>query len=98
MSALGGCQAIVVAAFAKAHKITYEDFYVDIKGDIDLDGFMGKSDVRPGLQEVRYKIHFKTNEPRNKMEKFVQFVERSCPVGDSIEHAVKFENAGIILE
>jgi uncharacterized OsmC-like protein len=98
LCALGGCQAIVAAAFAKAHDVTFTDFYVELEGDIDLDGFMGKSDVRPGYQEIRYTMHFKTNEPREKMEKFVRFMERTCPVGDSIEHEVKFVNAGIVLE
>jgi len=98
LAALGGCQAIVAAAFAKAHKITFEDFYVEIEGDIDLDGFMGKSDVRPGYQEIRYTMHFKTNEPREKMEKFVAFIERTCPVGDTIANTVKLVNAGLVLE
>lgn len=98
LAALGGCQAIVAAAFAKAHKVTFEDFYVEVEGDIDLDGFMGKSDVRPGYQEIRYTMHFKTNEPREKIEKFVKFIERTCPVGDTIEHEVKLVNAGLVLE
>ncbi len=95
---LGGCQAIVAAAFAKAHKVTFEDFYVEIEGDIDLDGFMGKADVRPGFQEIRYTMHFKTDEPREKMKKFVKFIERTCPVGDSIENEVKFVNSGLVIE
>jgi uncharacterized OsmC-like protein len=98
LCALGGCQAIVASAFAEAHNVTFEDFYVEIEGDIDLDGFLGKADVRPGFQEVRYTMHFKTNEPREKMEEFVKFMERTCPVGDSIENEVRLVNAGLILE
>jgi uncharacterized OsmC-like protein len=95
---LASCQAIVAAAFAKAHKVSFEDFHVEVEGDIDLDGFMGKADVRVGFQEIRYTMHFKTDEPREKMEKFVEFIERTCPVGDSLEHKVKLVNAGLILE
>ena len=98
LCALGGCQAIVAAAFARAHKVTFEDFYVEIEGDIDLDGFMGKADVRPGFQEIRYTMHFKTEEPREKMEKFVEFIERTCPVGDSLENGVKLVNVGLVIE
>ncbi len=97
LCALGGCQAIVATAFAASHNVTFEDFFVEIEGDIDLDGFLGKADVRPGFQEVRYTMHFKTNEPREKMEKFVEFMERTCPVGDSIENEVRLVNAGVVL-
>ena len=98
LCALASCQAIVAAAFARAHKVSFEDFHVEVEGDIDLDGFMGKADVRVGFQEIRYTMHFKTDEPREKMEKFVEFIERTCPVGDSLEHKVKLVNAGLILE
>lgn len=98
LCALGGCQAIVAAAFAEAHDIKFENFHVEIEGDIDLDGFMGKSDVRPGYQEIRYKMYFKTGEPKEKIEKFVKFMERTCPVGDSLENGVKLVNAGVVLE
>lgn len=98
LCALGGCQSIVAAAFAKAHNIKFENFHVEIEGDIDLDGFMGKSDVRPGYQEIRYKMYFKTEEPREKIEKFVKFMEQTCPVGDSIENGVKLVNSGVVLE
>ena len=98
LCALGGCQAIVASAFAKAHNVTFEDFYVEIEGDIDLAGFMGKKGVRPGFQEIRYTMHFKTNEPKEKMEKFVEFIERTCPVGDSLENNVKLVNAGLVIE
>jgi uncharacterized OsmC-like protein len=97
LCALGGCQAIVATAFAASHNVTFEDFFVEIEGDIDLDGFLGKADVRPGFQEVRYTMHFKTNEPREKMKKFVEFMERTCPVGDSIENEVRLVNAGIVI-
>lgn len=98
LCALGGCQAIVAAAFAKAHSIEFEDFFVEIEGDIDMAGFMGKADVRTGFQEIRYTMHFKTNEPREKMEKFVEFIEKTCPVGDSLENEVRFVNAGLVIE
>jgi len=98
LCSLGGCQAIVAAAFAKAQNVSFEDFYVDIEGDIDLAGFMGKEGVRPGFQEIRYTMHFKTDESQETMEKFAAFIERTCPIGDSLENTVKLVNAGIVIE
>lgn len=98
LAALGGCQAIVAAAYARAHNVKFENFYVDIEGDIDLDGFRGKADIRTGYQEIRYTMHFKTKESQEKMEKFAKFIERTCPVSDTIENEVRLVNAGVVLE
>ena len=68
LGALGACQSIVAAAFAKAHNFTFEEFHVELEGDIDTDGFMGKADVRPGFQEIRFTMHFKTDESQEKAE------------------------------
>ncbi|PAT01464.1 peroxiredoxin [Candidatus Izimaplasma bacterium ZiA1] len=97
LSALGGCQAIVAAAFAEANDIKFEEFHVELEGDIDLDGFMGLSDVRPGFQEIRFVMHFKSNEPKEKLDKFVEFIEKTCPVGDTLSKGVKLVNAGVVI-
>lgn len=97
LGALAACQAIVAAAFAEAKGVSFEEFTVNVEGDIDLDGFMGLSDVRPGYQEIRYEMHFKTNESQAKMEEFADFIEKTCPVGDSIGNGVKLVNAGVVL-
>jgi len=97
LSALGGCQAIVAAAFAEANDIKFEEFSVDLEGDIDLDGFMGLSDVRPGFQEIRFVMNFKSNEPKEKLDKFVEFIEKTCPVGDTLSKGVKLVNAGVVI-
>ncbi len=98
LAALGACQTIVVAAFAKAHNFSYEEFHMELEGDLDTDGFMGKSDVRPGFQEIRFTMHFKTNESQAKAEEFAAFVEKTCPVGDSLVHGVKLVLSDVVLE
>jgi uncharacterized OsmC-like protein len=97
LAALGGCQAIVAAAFAEPQGVTFEKVFVELEGDIDLDGFMGLADVRPGFQEIRFSIHFKSDEPKEKLEKFVEFIEKTCPVGDTLK-GVKLVNAGVVVE
>ncbi|MGD9910738.1 MAG: OsmC family protein [Candidatus Izemoplasmatales bacterium] len=97
LAALGGCQAIVAAAFAESQGVTFEKVFVELEGDIDLDGFMGLADVRKGFQEIRFSIHFKSEEPKEKLEKFVEFIEKTCPVGDTLT-GVKLVNAGVVVE
>ncbi|MBK5242244.1 OsmC family protein [Clostridium sp.] len=96
LCALGACQAIVASAFAKAQKFSCEEFHVELEGDLDPDGFMGLADVRNGFQEIRYTMHFKTNETQEKTEAFAQFIESRCPVGDSLANGVKTVSAGVV--
>ncbi|WP_434577526.1 OsmC family protein [Thermoanaerobacterium thermosaccharolyticum] len=98
LCALGSCQTIVASAFAKAKGINLQDFWVELEGDIDLDGFMGKSDVRPGFQEIRFKMHIKTDAPKEKVEEFAKFIEKTCPVGDSLANPVKLVLSDVIVE
>ena len=96
--ALGGCQTIVATAFAEANNFTFEEFQVELEGDEDLDRIMGLADVRNGFQEIRYKMHFKTNESQEKTEEFVKFIEKTCPVGDCIANGVKLVSAGVVRD
>jgi len=43
-------------------------------------------------------MHFKTNEPREKIEKFVEFIEDTCPVGDTINRKVDILSKSIEIE
>lgn len=95
LCALGACQSIVVAAFAQAQDFTYEEFHVELEGDLDPDGFMGLSDARKGFQEIRFNMHFKTNESQEKTEAFADFVEKTCPVGDCLANGVKLVRSGV---
>src|SRR5699024_11988879 len=98
LGALGPCQAIVAGAFAKQHDMTFYDLWVELEGDLDTDGFLGLSDVRKGYSEIRYNIHIDTDEPREKVEKFVEFIEATCPVGDTIANTVNTKQNKRIIE
>ncbi|HCD45123.1 MAG TPA: peroxiredoxin [Lachnoclostridium sp.] len=98
LCALGACQSIVVKAFAAAHDITFEEFHVELEGDLDPDGFMGLADVRNGFQEIRFVMHFKTNEPKEKIEEFAKFIENTCPVGDCLSNGVKLVLSGVAID
>ncbi|OAA92388.1 OsmC family protein [Clostridium ljungdahlii] len=98
LCALGGCQTILASSFAEKMRINLEDFWIELEGDLDPDGFMGLSDVRPGYQSIRYNMHIKSDASEEKIKKFVEFIEKRCPVGDTIGNAVKLEKAKITIE
>lgn len=83
LAALGSCMTIVAAAFAKAKKIDLQDFWVELEGDLDPDGFLkGKPGVRNGFQEVRLTPHIKTSSSPEAVAEFMEFVKSRCPVSD----------------
>jgi len=98
LCSLGACQTIVASAFARAQKFKFEECHIEIEGDLDPDGFMGLADVRNGYQEIRYVMHFKTNEPKEKAEAFAKFIESRCPVGDTLANEVKLVLSGVAID
>ena len=53
LGALGACQAIVARVYAAKFNVVLDGFNVKLEGDLDLDGFLGKSEVRPGYSAIR---------------------------------------------
>lgn len=98
LGALGACQSIVARVYAKKFNVRLDDFWVEVEGDLDLDGFFKKSDVRPGYSDIRYNFHIKTDAPRERVEEFVQFLEQTCPVGDTLANQVNLKLNNIIIE
>lgn len=98
LGALGACQSIVARVYAKKFNVRLDDFRVELEGDIDLDGFFNRSDVRKGYSDIRYTFHIKTDSPREQVEKFIEFLENTCPVGDTIANPVNLTLNGIVIE
>ncbi|CRK80829.1 OsmC family protein [Neobacillus massiliamazoniensis] len=98
LAALGACQAIVARVYARKFKIEFDDLWIDLEGDLDTDGFLNKSDVRRGYSDIRFNFHIATDAPREKVEEFVAFIEKTCPVGDTIANPVNIKLNEIILE
>ncbi|OXS60284.1 peroxiredoxin [Cohnella sp. CIP 111063] len=98
LGALGACQSIVARVYAKKFDVRLDDFRVEVEGDLDLDGFFKKSDVRPGYSDIRYTFYIKTDAPQERVEQFVKFLEETCPVGDTIANAVNLKLSNIVIE
>lgn len=98
LGALGACQSIVARVYAEKFDVDLQDFRVEVEGDLDLDGFFGRSDVRPGYSEVRYTFHIKTDAPRERVEEFITYLEEKCPVGDTIANQVNLKLSDIVIE
>ena len=86
LSALGGCITISLKAFAKEVGVELNGASVDIEGDFDPAGFMGKDEnIRPGYQNIRCKVKIDSPSDPQKIEQLLQLVEKRCPVSDTLK-------------
>lgn len=97
LSALGACKCIVARCFADAHKIDLQDMKVELEGDLDPDGFMGKNpDAKIGFTSIKSNIYIKSNSDKKDIEKFVEFIDKTCPVADTLINSPKMVTELII--
>ncbi|APC09115.1 OsmC family protein [Neomoorella thermoacetica] len=86
LCALGGCMSICAATFAPACHVELKDFRVELEGDLDPDGFLGKNrDVRKGYQQIRYRIHIDSPSPERNIKRLLDMIEERCPVSDTLK-------------
>lgn len=98
LGSLGACQTIAGSMIANQMGIKLDEFWVEIEGDLNTDGFLGLDpNVRKGYQAIRFNFHIKADITEEKAAKFIEVVENTCPVGDSINNGVPFESAKITL-
>lgn len=98
LGALGACQSIVAKSYAEKFEVDLEGCRVELEGDLDTDGFMNKSDVRRGFSNIRYTFYIKTSSPKENVEKLIDFLEKTCPVGDTIANPVNVVRTEIVIE
>lgn len=97
LGSLGACQAIVARVYAKKFNVELNDFRVEVEGDLDLDGFFGLSDVRPGYSEIRYRFVIDSASPRENIDALIEHLVKHCPVGDSLAAPVKLVLSDVVV-
>ena len=90
LCALGACKCIVARCYAKLHRVNLQDIKIELEGDLDPDGFMGKNpDAKIGFSEIRNKIYIKSNSSEEDIKKFIEFIDKTCPVADTLTNSPK---------
>lgn len=99
LCALGSCQCIVAAAFAKSKGIEFEDLWVEIEGDLNPAGFLkGAPDVRRGFEEIRLTLHIKTGSDEERVVDFAEFIQDRCPVEDNLINTTPVVVGPVVIE
>ena len=92
LSALGACKCIVAGAFANAKGIDIQDLKIEVEGDLDPDGFLGKNpDAKIGFTEIRTKINIKSSSSEEEIRDFVEFIDNTCPIADTLVNTANYK-------
>lgn len=94
LCALGACQAMVAHAYADTYHVDTEGLSIEIEGTTDPR----REPRHPGLREVEYTLHFKTDADMEDVERFADFIEKRCTIMNSLTHGVEMIRKGIELE
>lgn len=84
LASLGGCLNVVITMLAPRYDVTINSLQTSVSGDLDINGFMEKAPVRPGLQQIRFKVDLKSNAPQDQINALIAHAQRICPVGDTL--------------
>ncbi|MFP3871591.1 MAG: OsmC family protein [Candidatus Aenigmatarchaeota archaeon] len=89
LASLVGCLDFTGTIVAEQMGYELEDFKLEVEGDIDPRGVMGKADVPPELMDVRVKVKQIKGIPEEKIDEFLKTVQSRCPVDNTVEKGVE---------
>ncbi len=73
---------VTYRVWAEQLGIRVDDISARAEGDLDVRGFFGFGDVRPGFGEVRVAVTLSGPEPRERYLELQEAVDAHCPVLD----------------
>lgn len=84
LASLASCLLIALNFHALKGGIKIRSAEARASGKLDIRGFMGEADVRPGLQEIALEVEVESEASREEVEKLIKYVEEHCPVADTL--------------
>lgn len=91
LSALGASKCLVARVFAEKYGIDLKSMQIDVNGVFDPDGFLGRNkDAITGLSKVTTTYYVNANNTEEEVRKLVEFIEKNCPVMDTISNVPEF--------
>ncbi|MGF2143886.1 OsmC family protein [Vagococcus fluvialis] len=88
LNSLGACKVIVAKSFARLHKMKINSIRIELEGELDTDGFMGKNpEAKIGFSKIITNFYIDADNTDEEIAAYVDFINRTCPVADSLENA-----------
>lgn len=88
LAALGACQEIVYATYARVLGIPIDGVSVRVEGVLDPRGFFGVAEVPAGFQHVTYVVDIQSPAPVEDVQRLIATVNAHCPVLDILRQPV----------
>ena len=88
LAALGTCQEIVYATYARVLGIPIDALAVRAEGVLDPRGFFGVAAVPVGFQEVSFAVDIQSPAASEDIARLVETVNEHCPVLDILRQPV----------
>lgn len=89
LAALTSCVSIGIVTQAAKRGVDFDDFEIEVRGDLDLRGYLGlDEDVRPGYTNLDYTIRVQTDAPQALVAEILREAERTSPMFDNIRNGV----------
>lgn len=93
LASLTSCVSIGLVTHAVKRGIDFEDFEIEVNGDLDLRGYLGLDDsVRPGYTNLEYTVRVKSDADAGELEELLRTAEKHSPMFDNINNGVPIES------
>lgn len=98
LAAMNGCIMVGYVVGCSMAGIELEELRIETEGDIDLRGFLGlDSNVKPGYDEISYKVYIKGNGTPEQFQKVHDTVCTTSPNRFNIANPIKL-NSKLVVE
>ncbi|EOH94309.1 OsmC family protein [Enterococcus pallens] len=91
LCSLGACKMMVARFFYQTHHIQLKTMKVELLGEIDSDRLKGKPNVKVGFSKIITNYTIEADNSQAEIEEFINFIERTCPVKDTIVNSPEME-------
>ncbi|MDY6775272.1 MAG: OsmC family protein [Halobacteria archaeon] len=91
LGAVGSCLSVTYAGHAAAKGIEIEDMEFEFEGELDLRGFLGIGDVRPGYDEISCRLSIETEASEEEIESLHEEVKQTSPLYDNVTNEVSLD-------
>ena len=104
LAGYAGCINAVGTLVASELNLDLKSLKVDVKGEIKVDKFLGKSTLeRAGFNKIEVFINADSDASPEEIQNWLTVLESRCPVGDNLKHETpvflnlvsKFENQAV---
>lgn len=89
LASLGSCLSIGLVTQAAKRDVDFNDFEIEVTGDLDLRGYLGVDDtVRPGFTNIEYTVRIDSDADPEVLQEILEAAEAGSPMYDNILNGV----------